>query len=122
MLKHSLPTDYDNKELLFITGKSFDGECLSDSNLEIKTSYYHMDFEASLYDRECSPSPLLLSLSCPNQTTHLSAASVPLQHKCNEKQTLPTDKQIGLVQHILESNDINVLTYPLHLEIVHLII
>ena len=78
--------------------------------------------EASLYDRECSPSPLLLSLSYPNQTTHPSAASVPLQHKCHEKQTLPTDKQIGLDQHTLESNDINVLTYPLHLEIVHLII
>ena len=104
----------------------------SSSDLEDKVPLYtsshnkihpmSSDSEASLYDRESSPFPLLLSLSCPNQTTHLSAASVPLQHKCNEKQTLPTDKQIGLVQHILESNDINVLTYPLHLEIVHLII
>ena len=81
------------------------------------------DTEASLYDdRESSPSPLLLQQLCSKQMTNLSAASDSLQHKHHKKQTPPHDKQMDLDQDILKGNDMNVFTYPLHLEIVHLII
>ena len=74
------------------------------------------DTEGSLYDREFSPSPLQL---CHN---HLSAASISLQNKHHKKQSPLSDKQINLDQNILKGNDMNVFTYPLHLEFVHLII